>query len=85
MNPYDRNMAKKVTTFLEGWDAGVVPYAESWKLNHFNRVKYETIRTLREKLSTKLKKKATEVCKTQNVPPDHMTQEDNMSQSYETD
>ncbi len=28
MNPYDGNTAKKVAAFLEGWDAGVVPYAE---------------------------------------------------------
>ncbi len=40
---------------------------------------------LREEFLTELKKKAAEVCETQNVLPGHMTQEGNISQSHETD
>ena len=40
---------------------------------------------LREEFLTELKKKAAEVCETQNVLPGHITQEDNMSQSHEID
>ncbi len=73
VNPYDGNTVKKMVAFLKGWDVNIVPYAESWKLCHFNQVKHKTIRTLREELSTELKKKAAKVCITQNVLPGHMT------------
>ncbi len=72
-NPYDENMTKKVAAFLKEWDAGVVPYAESWKLSYFNRIKHEMIKTLCEEFLTELKKKATKVCKAQNILSGHMT------------
>ena len=28
-NYYDESMAKKIATFLEEWDAGIVPYVRS--------------------------------------------------------
>ncbi len=85
MNPYDGNTAKKVVTFLKGWDVSVVPYAKSWKLSYFNRVNHETIRTLREELLTKLKKKAVKVCETQNVLSGHVIQKGNTNQSHKMD
>ncbi len=78
-------MVKKVVAFLKEWDTGVILYARNWKLNHFNRVNYETFRMLHEKLLTELKKKATKVCETQNVTLSHMIQEGNMSQLWDTD
>ncbi len=73
---------KKVAAFLKDWDAGIVPYTENWKISYFNRVKYETIRTLCEKLLMELKKKATKICEIQNVPSGHMTQEGDTSQLH---
>ena len=74
-NSYNGNIAKKIVTFLKGWDAGVVLYAKNWRPNHFNKINYDILVILCEELLIKLKKKVMEVYEIQNVTSNHMTLE----------